>query len=44
MEQRGDLKLVIMNLEGGESEMINYIWFIIALGIHTFASVDALKS
>lgn len=43
MERRGGLELVIMNLGVGESD-ISYIWFIIALGIHIFASVDALKS
>jgi len=43
MERKGGLELVIMNLGGGESE-INYVRFITALGIHIFASVDALKS
>lgn len=43
MEWRGGLELVITNLGGVESD-INYIWFIIALGILIFASVDALKS
>lgn len=43
MEQRDSLKLLIVNLGGGESD-IYYISFIMALGIHIFTSVDDLKS